>query len=348
MEGVRIYARASTGRFLARTICNPSRVGLAECGDPALYGKGSLTIGGPYCRGVVATEKLYVGPDGLRVDCKGAISMVGEGCLVAYFDGSRDRLGQVAGSWCGPRGTESFVLVGTVATVWDGEVAGMRLALEFLPVAPVLLLSDSQAAVSAVCNAAAGGWVRTADLKALVDAIGEWDTLGVPLRLAWVKVHVSVAGNGRADEMSKKGGWAIGDLQETEGGVKALWKWLRAGHQRVLCLGAGSVPRWDRRALSRYVQAYTGKGDLGVWRRRLDMGDGTCHLCRKGVVETGDHLAFECEGTRSLVGWEWNRSVDLDDRSKWDYEYEEGGRVMVGDRVEDFFAGLACEFSSVE
>ena len=65
------------------------------------------------------------------------------------------------------------MLVGTGATVWDGEIAGMRMALESLPVAPMLLLSDSQAAILAVCNAAAGGWARTADLKAVVDAIGE-------------------------------------------------------------------------------------------------------------------------------------------------------------------------------
>ena len=30
--------------------------------------------------------------------------------------------------------------VGTVATVWDGEIAGMRLALESLPVVPILVL----------------------------------------------------------------------------------------------------------------------------------------------------------------------------------------------------------------
>ena len=32
------------------------------------------------------------------------------------------------------------------------------------------------------------------------------------------------------------------------------------------------------------------------------------------------------------------RWIDLDDRSRWAYEYEEGGRVLVGDRVGDFFS----------
>ena len=73
------------------------------------------------------------------------------------------------------------MLLGTVETVCDAEIAGMRLALESLPVAPLVMLSDSQAAISVVCNAAAGGWVRTADLKAVVDAIGKWVRRVVPV-----------------------------------------------------------------------------------------------------------------------------------------------------------------------
>ena len=132
-----------------------------------------------------------------------------------------------------------------------------------------------------------------------------------------MKAHVGVAGNERADEMAKEGcRAAIGDPQVTEGGVRALWKRLRAGERKVVGLGAGKTTQCGRRALSRYVQARTGKGDLGVWQRRLGRGDGSCRLCRNGVVETGDHLVYECEGTRVLVGWEWGRCVDLDDRSK--------------------------------
>ena len=75
----------------------------------------------------------------------------------------------------------------------------------------------------------------------------------------------------------------------------------------------------------------------------MGRGDGLGRLCRGGVVESGDHLVFECAGTRDLSGWVWGRWVDLYDRSRWAYEYEEDGKVRVGDRVEDFFAWLDRE-----
>ena len=224
-----MFARASVGRFLARTMCDPLRAGIAECGDCALIGKGALSLGGPCWQGVVTTADLGIGSGGLGVDWEEAISRVGEGCLIAYSNGSRDELGRVAEGWCGPRDAEGCVLVGMVgmvARVWDGEIVGMRLALKSLPVVTVLLLSACQAALSAVCNAAAGGWAQTADLRAVVDTIGEWNNHGVPLRMGWVRAHVGVAGNERADEMATGGCRAIGDPQVTEGGVRALWKLL--------------------------------------------------------------------------------------------------------------------------
>ena len=253
VESVEMYARASAGRFLARTMYNPSLAGIAVCGDPALIGKGALSLGGPCWQGVVTTADLGVGPGGLGVDWEEAICRVGEGYVVAYSDGSRDESGRVVGGWCGPRGAEGCVLVGTVATVWDGEIAGMRLALESLPVVPVLLLSDYQAAISAVFNTAADGWAPTVNLKAVVDAVVEWDRSGVPIHLAWVKAHVGIRGNETADQMAKKGCRAIGDPQVMEGGVRTLWKRLRAGQRKMVGLGAGRATRWGRRALSRYL-----------------------------------------------------------------------------------------------
>ena len=86
---------------------------------------------------------------------------------------------------------------------------------------------------------------------------------------------------------------------------------------------------------------------MGAWRARLGRDGGLCRLCDGGVVETGDHLVFRCPGTRDGVGWEWSRWIEMDDKSRWAYEYESGGKVRVGDRVEDFFAWLDRELFGV-
>ena len=49
----------------------------------------------------------------------------------------------------------------------------MRLALESVRVSPVLVLSDSQAAIASVQNAAACGSARSADFRAVVDVVVE-------------------------------------------------------------------------------------------------------------------------------------------------------------------------------
>ena len=112
-------------------------------------------------------------------------------------------------------------------------------------------------------------------------------------------------------------------------------------------LGAGRVWGWGYRAVSRYVQLCTGKGDLGAWRARLGRGEGLCRMCEQGVIESGRHLVFECPGTRSGVGWEWSRWIEMDNKLRRAYECEEGGVVKVGDRVEDFFAWLDRELRGV-
>ena len=74
--------------------------------------------------------------------------------------------------------------LGTIATVRDGEIAGMRLALDSVMIAPVLVLSDSQAVIVYMWNAAACGYARSVDLRVVVDMVGEWASVGVPIRFA--------------------------------------------------------------------------------------------------------------------------------------------------------------------
>lgn len=101
---------------------------------------------------------------------------------MAFTDGSRDKEGKVASGWCNYRGGKECELVGLVATVWDGVITGMQLVLESLAVAPLLVLSDSRAAIASVKYVAACGHATSADLRALKDMAGEWASVRAKLR----------------------------------------------------------------------------------------------------------------------------------------------------------------------
>ena len=58
VEDVETFARVAAGRFLARTLCDPVRGGVAVADDPVLAGKGALSLGGACWRGPVEIVNL--------------------------------------------------------------------------------------------------------------------------------------------------------------------------------------------------------------------------------------------------------------------------------------------------
>ena len=62
-------------------------------------------------------------------------------------------------------------MVGSIATMWDGEIEGMRATLGSGGTRDVLVLSDSRPALAAVWESARGGRARTYALVEVVDRI---------------------------------------------------------------------------------------------------------------------------------------------------------------------------------
>ena len=122
---------------------------------------------------------------------------------MVYTDGSRDSDGQVGGGWHAPGNGAGSVAVGSIATVWDGEVAGIRQALRMAPDVDVLVLSDSTAALRAIKRAAGSGRGRSRDLVEVVDEIGRRIMKGLSTEFGWVKAHAGIVGNERANLMAK-------------------------------------------------------------------------------------------------------------------------------------------------
>lgn len=69
-------------------------------------------------------------------------------------------------------------------------------------------------------------------------------------------------------------------------------------------------------------------------------GESLCRQCRV-EEETGTQLVFRCQESYGLRPWDWTLWEELDDRRKWPYTMEgEGGKVVIQDRVENFFVNL--------
>ena len=98
--------------------------------------------------------------------------------------------------------------------------------------------------------------------------------------------------------------------------------------------------RWDRRVVLRYTHLRVGKGDVGEWRRVIGAEGILCRLCGM-EEETGTHLLFGCEESYGLRPWNWASWEEMDHKRRWRYTVEEeGGKVTVRDKVEDFFVAL--------
>ena len=168
VEDVEKFAKAATGRFLASTLCDPPRAGIGVV-DEGITRKGQLSFGGVCWQESVDVVDLGPCKSSTSEVWEWAIKEAGERTSVVYTDGSGDRDGRVGGGWHAPGDGAGSVAVGSIATVWDGEVAGIRQALRMAPDGDLLVLSDSMAALQAIKRAAEGGRGRSRDLVEVLD-----------------------------------------------------------------------------------------------------------------------------------------------------------------------------------
>lgn len=88
----------------------------------------------------------------------------------------------------------------------------------------ILVLTDSRVSLMAIMRSASSGRGCTRDLVEVADEVGRRSQLGLSMQFSWVKGHVGIGGNERADQMAKAGSRESLLPQITEGGVRARWK----------------------------------------------------------------------------------------------------------------------------
>lgn len=86
------------------------------------------------------------------------------------------------------------------------------------------------------------------------------------MQFSFVKAHIGIEGNERADRIAKSGCRESLLPQIIEGGVWARWKDIWSRERAVSGLGTRWVVRWNRRAVLRYSQQRVGTRDVREWR----------------------------------------------------------------------------------
>ena len=137
------------------------------------------------------------------------IGKAGKGGVYIFSDGRLLETGNVGGGAfvVGTEGEVDEVKcgVGSLATVWDGEVAGMAEGLRKVRSDnKILILADSKAAIAAVKKAGRVGRARSRHLQEVVNRVAEIKGRGEEVRLAWVKSHIGIMGNEAADVCAKQ------------------------------------------------------------------------------------------------------------------------------------------------
>lgn len=119
--------------------------------------------------------------------------------------------------------------VGELATMADGELHAMNLALGTEDSEMLALLSDSQAAIQSIVNMSRGAPLRLGIEVQIKSALTENVTRDI--KVAWVRGHIGITGNEKADKRAALES-ILGNIRGTarivtEGGVRTASRAIR-------------------------------------------------------------------------------------------------------------------------
>jgi len=134
--------------------------GLAE-------GTTKLSFGEACMQSKIPEADLKLSSEDFKGNWQQRILELGEDSMVIFMDGSKLEGGGVGASWWNQEKRKGYGIgLGKIATVWDGEVAGLRGALTCTPeTKKIIILSDLQAAITTTKQAGRTGKARTRHLR---------------------------------------------------------------------------------------------------------------------------------------------------------------------------------------
>jgi ribonuclease HI len=241
------------------------------------------------------------------------------GTVKCFTDGSRIN-GRVGAGYCimvdDTVVAEKAIPLGTYPTVFQAEVTAIHEAaeelLKFASLGKIVIHSDSQAALMALNSA-------SVTAATVLSTMQNLDVLAMEqeVKLTWVRAHVGLVGNERADTLAKKGAALIPTdpepivpvplcqlKRDIRAEVEKRWKarWLARTDCRQSKMfwpapnksRSEALAKFDRREFSDMIQLLTGHNHYGRHKNLLkEWESAECRLCLE-EEESSEHLLLNC------------------------------------------------------
>ncbi|KAF8414594.1 hypothetical protein EV426DRAFT_722189 [Tirmania nivea] len=260
------------------------------------------------------------------------------GWSLLFTDGTGGKNGEVAAAAV-THVTERGAYLGTLATVADGELKGITLALGS-NADKLLVLTDSMASKQALLNLGKGAPPRSGIERELKDLLHKRAHLQTAI--GWVRSHIGIPGNERADKRAAYES-ALGRIAGTQqvataAGIRTAAKARRKDMRSEPGYGSNRC-LWHRHALSAYTGLRTNRGPQNYWLHFVRKVDSpACPNCDH-PSEDGHHITFDCPHHRQ------QRQELIEDARTWEdldkpIWRKEEGEEEEWDAVEAYFAYL--------
>ncbi len=118
--------------------------------------------------------------------------------------------------------------LGPLATVCDGELEGIAIALKQADADDVLIIADSQATIQISVNVSKGRSARTAAERRIAVATARRHRAQQKTKIGWIKAHIGVTGNEAADVCAKRAAASYRPQPAPEGDVIQVRRGERA------------------------------------------------------------------------------------------------------------------------
>ena len=255
-----------------------------------------------------------------------------DGFNLVYTDGTGRGNHASAGTYSNTGSYGAYL--GPYSTVTDAELKAIAIALDkHAPANNITICADSRAALAATLGLSKGAPCRSGIERELKRTLQRLEATGVDVYLLWVRAHIGIEGNEKADRTAYAHSWE-GDIlnytpTSTPAGIRQASKAIRQEWRTETSYRNKSF--YNSKALAAYTWMRTDKGPQRSWLHKIGKSDSPSCLCGHHTA-SGEHITFHCPT------WDMQRRNLIGERKTW-AELDEPIYIQTGPDKEDIIEG---------